>query len=64
MAANWSSGSASAPQDVSEAMRNYVDTFDQRVTSRTDELSGTLDARLSQFEEQLGSRVTDLTTQP
>jgi hypothetical protein len=25
-------------QDVSEAMRNYVDTFDQRVSSRTSEI--------------------------
>src|SRR5664280_1065776 len=48
-------------QDVAEAMRNYVDTFDQRLTGRAGELTGSIDVRLSQFEEQLGSRVSDLT---
>jgi hypothetical protein len=48
-------------QDVSEAMRNYVDTFDQRVMSRTTALSSSLDTRLSQFEDQLGTRVASLT---
>src|SRR5665811_2518669 len=42
-------------QDVAEAMRNYVDTFDQRLTGRAGELTGSIDVRLSQFEEQLGS---------
>jgi hypothetical protein len=41
-------------------LRNYVDTFDQRVTGRTEELSGTLNTRFAQFEELLGSRVTSL----
>jgi hypothetical protein len=47
-------------QDVAEAMRNYVDTFDNRVTGRTDELNTTLDSRLTQFETVLGQRVTGL----
>jgi Apolipoprotein A1/A4/E domain len=49
-------------QDVSEAMRNYVDTFDQRVNTHAGELTGSIDVRLSQFEETLGARVSDLTT--
>jgi hypothetical protein len=48
-------------QDVAEAMRNYVDTFDQRLTGRAGELTGSIDVRLSQFEEQIGSRVSELT---
>ena len=45
-------------QDVSEAMRNYVDTFDQRVTSRASELTGAIDTRLSQFEQQPRTRAS------
>ena len=33
-------------QDVAEAMRNYVDTFDQRVGGRSGELSSALDRAL------------------
>ena len=47
-------------QDVSEAMRNYVDTFDQRVTGHTTELNTTMNSRLSQFEETLDQRFTGL----
>ena len=47
-------------QDVAEAMRNYVDTFDNRVTSRASELTGSIDTRLTQFEQDLGTRVADL----
>ena len=47
--------------EVSEAMRNYVDTFDQRVSGRAGELVGAIDARSSQFETTLATRVSDLT---
>ena len=33
-------------QDVSESMRSYVDTFDNRVTSKANEVTTALDKRL------------------
>jgi len=49
-------------QDVSEAMRNYIDTFDQRVSGRTEELSGALEQRMSLFERQIGSGVANISS--
>ena len=48
-------------QDVAEAMRAYLDTFDERVTAKSETVSGALDHRLSQFEHDLETRVTGLT---
>ena len=45
---------------MAEALRSYLDTFDQRVTGRTGEISSTLDERLAHFETVLGSRVSDI----
>ncbi len=49
-------------QDVADAMRAYLDTFDSRVSGRATDLSATLDTRLTQFEDMLGGRVTELAT--
>ena len=46
-------------QDVSESMRNYVDSFDNRVTSKANEVAGALDQRLIRFQETLDSRTAD-----
>jgi hypothetical protein len=48
-------------QDVSESMRSYVDNFDSRVTSKTNEVTIALDQRLSRFQEALDSRSQTLT---
>lgn len=48
-------------QDVSEAMRNYLDTFDQRVTAKSDSVGGALDQRLTRFEQDLERSVAGLT---
>jgi hypothetical protein len=48
-------------QDVSESMRSYVDNFDNRVTSKANDVTTALDQRLSRFQEALDSRSQTLT---
>ena len=43
-------------QDVSESMRSYVDSFDNRVTTKANEVTTGLDQRLANFEQALDSR--------
>ncbi len=47
-------------QDVSEAMRNYLDTFDQRVIAKADSIGGTLDQRLTRFQGDIEQSVNGL----
>jgi hypothetical protein len=46
---------------MADAMRNYIDTFDERVTSRSDALASSVDQRLTQFEQEIDTRVAGLT---
>jgi hypothetical protein len=48
-------------QDVSESMRSYIDNFDNRVTARANEVTSSLDQRLTRFQETLDSRTQSLT---
>jgi hypothetical protein len=48
-------------QDVSESMRSYIDSFDNRVTSRANEVTTSLDQRLTRFQETLDNRTQSLT---
>ncbi len=43
------------------SMRGYVDTFDNRVTSKATEVTSSLDQRLAHFQETLDSRTQTLT---
>ena len=47
-------------QEVADAMRTYVDGFDNRVTAKAEEVSGTLDQRLLRFQEALDGRTQTL----
>jgi hypothetical protein len=47
-------------QEVADAMRTYVDGFDSRVTIKAEEVGGTLDQRLSRFQEALDGRTQTL----
>ena len=47
-------------QEVTEAMRNYVDSFDTRVTTKSTEVTAALDQRLVRFQEALDSRTQTL----
>ena len=49
-------------QDIADSLKNYVDTFDTRLTSNGGEITASLDQRLLQFETTLGSRVSNLDT--
>jgi hypothetical protein len=42
-------------------MRTYLDTFDTRVTAKANEVTTTLDQRLSRFQESIDSRSEALT---
>jgi hypothetical protein len=48
-------------QDVSESMRAYVDSFDNRVTAKANEVTTALDQRLGRFQEALDGRTQTLT---
>ncbi len=48
-------------QDVTETMRSYVDNFDSRVTAKADEVTATLDQRLTRFQDAVDSRSQSLT---
>jgi hypothetical protein len=48
-------------QDVSESMRSYVDNFDNRVTSKANEVTNVLDQRLTRFQEAVDGRAQSLT---
>jgi hypothetical protein len=50
-------------QDVSDAMRSYIDSFDARVTGRTEELNNSLDQRLQRFEGILIGRTQTVTSE-
>ncbi len=48
-------------QDVTESMRSYVDSFDNRVTAKANDVTTALDQRLGRFQEALDSRTQALT---